>query len=496
VSPVLGVVLVYLAIVLAIGFLSHRLFRGTGEDYFLASRSIGSIVLLLTLFGTHMTAFTILGASSEAHAGGIGVFALMASSSSLVVPLVFYGVGLRLWWLGKREGFVTQVQFFRERYESDVVGLALFVVLVALLVPYVLIGVKGGGDVLWALTGGPAGGIEPWIGSLLMCAIIFLYVVYGGMRSTAWANTFQTLVFMSVGVLAFHVILSDYGGLSGAMRSLEESRPELLAIGKDSHQLGRMVSYLLIPLSAGVFPHIFAHWLSAKSARSFRAAIVLYPVCITLVWIPSVVLGVVGNIEFPPPLQGPVLIHLILNHAGGLLAGLLAAGVFAAIMSSLDSQTLAAGTLFSRDVVRHFGFHDRMSERGQVLSGRFFVALFLAAALLASQWTSRTIFELGVWSLSGFAGLFPVVVGALYWRRSTKSGVLAAIGTVVVLWIGFYVASFGTVGEYSVGGSGVLPVVFLLAGACFSLVTVSLATAPPRAEVVERFFPDKNLGRS
>jgi SSS family solute:Na+ symporter len=385
---------------------------------------------------------------------------------------------------------VTQVQFFRERYQSDLVGLALLLVLVALLIPYVLIGVKGGGDVLFALTGGPDGGIEPWIGSLLMCAIIFVYVVYGGMRSTAWANSFQTLVFMSVGAIAFHVILRDYGGLSGAMSELEASRPELLAIGKDSHHLGRMISYLLIPLSAGVFPHIFAHWLSAKSARSFRAAIVLYPVCITLVWIPSVVLGVVGNVGFPPPLQGPVLIHLILNHAGGLLAGLLAAGVFAAIMSSLDSQTLAAGTLFTHDVIRHYGFHDRMSERGQVLSGRAFVALFLAAALLASQWTSRSIFELGVWSLSGFAGLFPVVVAALYWRRSTRAGVLAAIATVVVLWVGFFAASYGSPGEYSVGDSGVLPVVFLLAGASMSLVSVSLVTAPPGAEVLDRFFPE------
>jgi SSS family solute:Na+ symporter len=107
----------------------------------------------------------------------------MASSSALVVPLVFYFVGTRLWWLGKRLGFITQVQFFRERYQSEVVGLVLFVVLVSLLVPYVLIGVKGSGDVLWALTGGPAG--VPLGGSFLMCGVIFIYVVQGGMRSTA-----------------------------------------------------------------------------------------------------------------------------------------------------------------------------------------------------------------------------------------------------------------------------------------------------------------------
>ena len=62
---ILAVLVIYLTIVLLIGLSGHRLFRGTGEDYFLATRSIGPFVLLMTLFGTHMTAFAILGASGE-----------------------------------------------------------------------------------------------------------------------------------------------------------------------------------------------------------------------------------------------------------------------------------------------------------------------------------------------------------------------------------------------------------------------------------------------
>jgi SSS family solute:Na+ symporter len=491
VNLVLGVVLIYLAVVLGIGFAAQKVLRGTAEDYFLASRSIGPTVLLLSIFGTHMTAFTILGASGEAHRGGIAVFALMASSSAIVVPLVFYFVGTRLWWLGKRLGFITQVQFFRERYQSDAVGLALFVVLVLLLVPYVLIGVKGSGDVLWALTGGPSGGIPPWVGSLLMCGVIFVYVVQGGMRSTAWANAFQTLVFMTVGAISFVVILREYGGLEAAMKSLATTRPDLLAIDKSPRQLARMVSYLLIPLSAGVFPHLFANWLSARSGRTFRPTIVLYPLCLVLVWVPSVVLGVVGNIEFPPPLQGPILVHLILRHSGGLLAGLLAAGVFAVIMGSLDNQAFAAGTLFTQDVVRHYGFKDRLSEWAQVATGRIFVAILLALALLVSLATSRTIFDLGVWSLSGFAALFPIVVASLYWRRSTGPGVLASMGTVALLWVLFFVDSLGTTGEYTVGTTGFLPVAFLFAGATVSLVLVSLLTSPPSDALLDRFFPPR-----
>jgi len=79
----LAIILGYLALVLAIGFLSHHWLRATGEDYFLATRSIGPFVLLMSLFGTHMTAFSLLGASGEAYHHGIGVFALMAACGGL-----------------------------------------------------------------------------------------------------------------------------------------------------------------------------------------------------------------------------------------------------------------------------------------------------------------------------------------------------------------------------------------------------------------------------
>ena len=72
---ILGAIIGYLILVASIGLVANRLLRGTGEDYFVASRSIGAFVLLMSLFGTHMTAFAILGASGEAYHSGVGVFA-------------------------------------------------------------------------------------------------------------------------------------------------------------------------------------------------------------------------------------------------------------------------------------------------------------------------------------------------------------------------------------------------------------------------------------
>ena len=480
------VIFVYLFIVLGIGMLSHRMFRGTGEDYFVASRSIGPFLLLMSLFGTNMTAFAILGASGEAYHTGIGVFGLMASSSALVIPLVFYFVGTRLWSLGKKYGYLTQVEFFRDRWRSDGVGLALFAVLIALVIPYLLIGVMGGGITLNQITDGQ---IPTWIGGLLVCVIVFIYVTYSGARGTAWVNTFQTLVFMTLGGVAFAVIVNKYGGLASALEQVREVRPNLLIFGENIKPL-KLLTFMCIPLSAGMFPHIFMHWLTAKNARSFRYPVIFYPVCIAVVWIPSVLLGMMGVLDFPD-LQGPaansVLVQMVARHAPGFLGGLLGAGVFAAIMSSLDSQSLSIGTMFTQDIVRHYGFHDKMSESQQVLFGRLFVTAILALTFFLSLITQRSIFKLAVWSFSGYAALFPVVLAALFWKRSTKWGAAASILSVVLLWLYFFRIGWENP-EYTVGGVGIMPVAIMLGVSALAMVVGSLLSRPPEQSVINRFF--------
>ncbi len=491
---IIAVLVLYLMLVLSIGLLSHRLFRGTGEDFFLATRTIGPFVLLMSLFGTHMTSFSLLGASGEAYRQGVGVFALMASASAIVVPLVFFFVGIRLWAVGKRHGYLTQVQFFQARYQSRGLGVLLFAVLVLLVIPYLLIGVLGGGVAVAQITGGE---VPQWLGSLVITAVVLTYVSYGGLRGTAWANTFQTLVFMTLGAVTFFLILRQVGGLEAALGRLAAVEPELLRRG-DGMPWQKLLSYTLIPLSVGMFPHIFLHWLSARDARSFRLPMIAYPLCLVIVWVPSVLIGMLGKLDFPA-LQGPeassVLVRMIGLHTPELLAGLLTAGVFAAIMSSLDSQVLALSTMFTQDVVRPVQ-HARgktMSEAAQVRTGRWFVGGLLALTFLLSLVSPASIFKLGVWSFTGFAALVPLVVAALYWRRSTRAGAIAAVLTVIVLWIFFFVHGWQVPG-YTVAGSGVMPVAIILLSAALVLIVVSLASRPPSSEHVARFFAPRGAG--
>ena len=484
---ILAVIILYFVAVLAIGSISVKLFRNTGEDYFVATRTIGPFVLFMSLFGTHMTAFTILGASGEAYHTGIGVFALMASSSALVVPSIFFFVGPRIWSLGKRYGYLTQIQFFRDRWDSSALGLVLFVVLMAFLLPYLLIGVMGGGTTLNQITSGL---IPEWLGGLIVCGVVLIYVTTGGMRGTAWVNTFQTLVFMIFGALAFFIIVKNMGGLTHAMDQVALEHPELL-VRQGKIQPLEMLSYTLIPLSAGMFPHLFIHWLTSSKAENFKFTIRLYPISIAFVWFPSVMLGVLGTLNFPG-LKGAeansVLIRMIEMHAPGVLAGLLAAGVVSSVMNSLDSQVLAIGSMFTQDILEHYGWISKKNERQHVLLGRIFVATFVALSYLLSLVTNRSIFRLGIWCFTGFASLFPLIIAALFWKRSNKYGAFASIFSVIALWLFFFLKS-GNDQNYTLGGTGILPIVLMITVSSLALIVVSLLTPALSKDRIRKFFP-------
>ncbi|MEE8169750.1 MAG: sodium:solute symporter family protein [Phycisphaerae bacterium] len=526
------IVVAYLMLLLALGVASNRFFRGTAADYFLASRGIGSFVLLMSLFGTTMTGFALVGSSGEAFKSGIGVYGKMASWSGIIHSACFFLVGVRLWSFGKRHGYVTQIQFFRDRFESDKLGLLLFPILVGLVIPYLLVGVISAGRVVSTMTKGAfptvfadGGGAVPyWLGAAVICLVVLIYVFFGGVRGTAWANTFQTLVFLVLGVITFSVIANKLGGLENATRMVVEHNPSYLQLGATDvdiqnyearlaqFEAGELpikprrpegiaplvfLSYLFIPFSVGMFPHLFQHWLTAKSARSFRLAIVAHPILIMVVWVPCVLIGVwatsavvAGNPVIPPNLTNPnaVLAIMVRKLSDPMLGGLLTAGILAAIMSSLDSQFLCIGSIFTHDIVGHYFSRDALTDRQKVALGRVFVVVIVVITyVLANLAATTSVFSLGVWCFTGFASLFPLVFAAVFWRRATKAGAYASVLVAAGTWIWLFSQSgYGANRGYTF--LGMMPVATIFVLSTVALVLASLMTRAPSDATLNKFF--------
>ena len=532
------VVFIYLAAVLYIGIFAFRRARGKeeAEDYFLASRSLGPFVFLFSLFGTNMTAFAILGSSGHAFNNGIVTFGLMASSSGLVIPLTLFLIGTRVWALGKKYGFMTPVQLFRDRWECSHIGTVIFAVQSVLLIPYIIIGIMGGGTTLNTISNDT---VPFWFGGAIVAMVVMSYVFFGGMRGTAWVNTFQTVLFLCFGAIALIVIGVGMGGFRSAAQALQAS-PLSPLLTRERISPYYFFSYTFIPLSAIAFPHILIFCLTARKMSQFKKTVIFYPICILAIWLPCVFLGVMANrvTDVPEIRQkqearrvlatqgrtmepeardklreqsaGDDVIMLLLHRYAPLwLAGLLGAGIMAAVMAS-DSQILALSTMFTEDVFAFYGGKTRFGEAVQVQTGRIFIILITIFAYAVALRAPETIFELAIqYAFSGFAALSPLLVAALFWRGSTKWGALA-----VTVWTAFAVAAVAILQEIvpapapgpatvlwapggvealsrTPGGTavfGFMPVVPMVLISVLLMIVVSLLTKKPSATTVARYF--------
>jgi SSS family solute:Na+ symporter len=511
------IVFIYLAVVLYIGIFAFRRSTVSREDYFLAGRSLGQYVFLFALFGTNMTAFSILGASGLAYHRGIGVFGMLASASAFVIPLTLFFIGTRLWSVGKKFGHMTQVQFLRDRWECSFIGTLIFALTAVMLVPYIIIGVMGGGQTLQAISGGQ---VPYWAGGAIVALVVMSYVFFGGMRGTAWVNMFQTLMFLCFGTIAFILIGKNLGGFDQVMERLaaNEATAPLLTRQRISPQ--EFFSYAFIPLSSVMFPHVAIMCMTAKQVSSFKKTVIFYPICILLLWLPSVFLGIVAADSIPglkPGESDGVILRLLTANTDLLLAGVLGAAIMACVMAS-DSQILALCTMFTEDIFGYYGGKKRFGEQAQVWTGRaFVVGVTLVAYFIALKLKDKAgIFELAIrFAFTGFASLSPVMVAALYWKRSNKWGALASVLWVTLTMAGSWylhetsggiapkagqppVQIFPALGDLflrtpgSVTMFGYLPVLFMCVGSAGLMWLVSLLTPAPSRATIEKYFP-KNL---
>jgi SSS family solute:Na+ symporter len=531
-------VFIYLGVVLYIGIFAFRkaASKKEAEDFFLASRSLGPFVFLFSLFGTNMTAFAILGSSGHAFSNGIVTFGLMASSSGLVIPLTIFLVGTRVWALGKKYGFMTPVQMFRDRWECGHIGTVIFVVQAVLLVPYIIIGIMGGGTTLNVISGGL---VPYWFGGAIVAMVVMGYVFFGGMRGTAWVNTFQTILFLTFGAIAIIVIARGMGGFSAAVQAMQASPALAPLLTRERISPLYFFSYTFIPLSAIAFPHILIFCLTAEKMNHFKKTVIFYPLCILAIWLPCVFLGVMANRVDVPQIKAKqearrvlatqgkamapeardelrekaagddVIMLLLQRYAPLWLAGLLGAGIMAAVMAS-DSQILALSTMFTEDVFAHYGGKKRFGEHVQVQTGRIFVILITLFAYAVALRAPETIFELAIqYAFSGFAALSPLLIAALFWKGSTKWGALAStlwVATAVVAVAMFQqivpapapgpATVFWSLSGLEVisrtpGGTavfGFMPVVPMVIVSALLMIVVSMITRKPSEATVAKYF--------
>jgi SSS family solute:Na+ symporter len=195
----------------------------------------------------------------------------------------------------------------------------------------------------------------------------------------------------------------------------------------------------------------------------------------------------------------------------------------ACVMAS-DSQIMALGTMFTQDIFTHYEGRARFGDKAQIWTGRAFVVIITVIAYLVALGLkdNASIFELAIrFAFSGFAALAPIMVAALFWKRSTKWGALASavwvMATLLGSWYLFNISAgsapgpgrppvpvFPALGDLflrtpgNVTVFGYLPVMPMCIGSALIMWIVSLLTPPPSQATVDKYFPpaeSKKAGR-
>jgi SSS family solute:Na+ symporter len=204
-----------------------------------------------------------------------------------------------------------------------------------------------------------------------------------------------------------------------------------------------------------------------------------------------------------------VLLILLERYAPLWLAGLLGAGIMAAVMAS-DSQILALSTMFTEDVFAFYGGKRRFGEHVQIQTGRLFIVLITIFAYIIALRSPQAIFDLAVqYAFSGYSALMPLLIGALFWKGSTKWGALASAlwSLLAVIGVAIFQAAIPTpapgppVVVWSMGGLeilsrtaggtamfGFMPVVPMVIISALLMIVVSKLTAKPSAATIARYF--------
>ncbi|MEM7481058.1 MAG: sodium:solute symporter family protein [Acidobacteriota bacterium] len=414
----------YVSVVLVLGAIATRRAGRSPEEYFLAGRTLGPLVLFMALFGTNNTSFVLVGIPGLAYGLGIGVFGLNAPIVALGIPLTFWAIGSPARRLAAKLEALTPAELYAKHLKSKTVGFVLFGLFTLYTVPYMVQAVKSAALILSESSDGRLSAAVAALGVVL---VALAYTSLGGMRATAWTNVFQGVVFMVFMVAAFFLMSHSLGGLSAAMERVRDVDPSLLVKGSGGLFAPKAWASwgLVISLTVITFPHMMVRLMSADQEKTLRQVSRYYPVALGILWVPAVLIGVWGAAAFPG-LEVPdqVFHRMTATHLPAILGSLGFLAVLAAVMSTLDAQILTLSSMVVRDVIE--------PARGKKLDSEVWVGRIFSAAIgavvfvLAITWDD-SVFGISRKAFEGYLTLFPTLLLGVRWQRFTAGGALASL---------------------------------------------------------------------
>ncbi|RGY96202.1 sodium/proline symporter PutP [Clostridium sp. AM58-1XD] len=491
---------IYLAMMLAVGFICSKN-NNTTDDFYLGGRKLGPFVTAMSAEASDMSSWLLMGLPGVAYLSGICDAGWTAIGLAAGTYLNWLFVAKRIRRYSHIAGnSITIPDFFSNRYRDKSRLLMLFSALIILIffIPYTASGFAACGKLFASLFG-----IHYGTAMIISALVIVAYTTMGGFLAASTTDFIQSIVMTIALVIVLFFGTHMAGGFEQVMENAKSLPGYLSMFFTYQKETGAASPYGAITIIStmawglGYFgmPHILLRFMAIEEEEKLTLSRRIATVWVVISLAIGVVIGVIGlgmtkagtMVELTGSNSETIVVRVadLLSHFGvlpALVAGVILAGILACTMSTSDSQLLAAASGVSQNIFKGV-MKINMSEKAMIITARVTVLIISLIAMFIARNPDSSVFAIVSFAWAGFGASFgPVVICALFWKRSNRNGALAGMitgGVVVFVWK-YLVRPLG-------GAWDIYELLPAFAASCIVIAVVSLATAPPEQEIMDEF---------
>lgn len=432
----------YLILIVLVGVLAARFSSQGISNFFIGGRKMSMLVVALSAVVSGRSAWLLLGFTGMAFT--MGLSALWAAAGYIIAEFfLFFYYAPRIRRFSENRDCITIPDFFEERFgdRSGTIRTVVAIIIIIFMLAYVSAQFVAGGKTFSA-----SFQMTQTQGLLLTAVIILFYTVVGGFLAVSVTDTIQGFI-MIIALIVLPIIGIMHLGGFGAFYEQASAVPYEGGsfTGAFALSAGALIGFLGIGLGSVGNPHIIARYMSIKNPSRLKMTAIVGTSANILMASGALLTGMVGRIYFPDvsllPAGDPENLYptLASDHLHPIMFGVVIASIFAAIMSTADSQLLVAASALVRDIYEKIIYREKeISQHRLVWISRWFVVLLVIAALLLGFVAEQLVFWLVLFAWAGLGAAFgPTSILALYWRGVTRVGVISGIITgaiTVIIW--------------------------------------------------------------
>ena len=495
----------YMAYIVWVGVKCSRQNKST-NDFYLGGRKLGPYVTAMSAEASDMSSWLLMGLPGLALISGfVGVTTGFAEAVWTAIGLA---IGTYVNWLivAKRIRHYsahtksnTIPDFFSDRFgdKKGFLTAIAAVVIVVFFVPYTSSGFAAVGKLFQSVFG-----VDYHAAMIVGAIILVAYTVIGGFLAASTTDLIQAIVM----TLALFVIIcfgvENAGGVNHiadnlrAMQGFTNFKDYFSLTGTDgSFGFLSIISTLAWGLGYFGMPHILLRFMAIEDSGKIKVARRVGTVWVVFSMAIAIIIGVIGfSFVTDAGLLGTagfdserIIVYMAdaigsLDTFAAIIAGFIIAGILASIMSTADSQLLAASSSVSENLVKRFAWKN-MSSKAQMWVARGTVLVIALVAMVFAWNPNSSVFRIVSFAWAGFGAAFgPLVLCALFWKRTNKWGALAGMlsgGIVVFIWK-YVIRPLG-------GAWDIYELLPAFVVSLIAIIVVSLLTPAPEKEIVDEF---------